>query len=650
MIYFLAGYAAFAALILLLIKNDKSRDIFVRGSAAILALVSIYFFMKHFPEGEELLSVDEKLSEIFSAAFTSLSTGIGIIAIIIGIKYKKLPAVILALIQTPLMLWFELGQANGILVRNAVFLDKISLIMILIIGIVGSLIAVYACSYMKAFEEHRRHDAEEKGEEYKDRRPWFFFLMFIFLSAMYGIVCSNNLLWFFCFWEITTLCSFFLIGYTRSEEAINNSFLALELNLIGGIALALGIIYFGSIFGSIELSDMVMLGKAGYGYAVTVPAALLSLAALTKAAQMPFNKWLLGAMVAPTPTSALLHSSTMVKAGVFLILKISPCLGTNLAGIMTLAAGGATFLFASFAAISQSNAKRVLAYSTIANLGLIVICGAIGSYASVWAGVFLLIFHACTKSLLFLSVGTAEHNIGSRDIEDMDGLFTRLPHLSVIMITGISAMFLAPLGMLISKWAAMVAFIDSGMFPLIAVVAFGSAATCFYWAKWLGKLTAGIPDAENTEGSITKGEWFVLYGLAFISMLLCVALPWISKYLVIPYLQGVFGFVDDAALSDGNLYIMSGMFALVILLPILLFRMPQKRIALNYMSGVNMGDDLSFRNSFQQSTRLSLRNWYMEDIFDEKKMNLWGSGISAAAILLTAALILGQLIGMGGGF
>ena len=188
------------------------------------------------------------------------------------------------------------------------------------------------------------------------------------------------------------------------------------------------------------------------------------------------------------------------------------------------------------------------------------------------------------------------------------------------------------------------------MFPLIAVVAFGSAATCFYWAKWLGKLTAGIPDAENTEGSITKGEWFVLYGLAFISMLLCVALPWISKYLVIPYLQGVFGFVDDAALSDGNLYIMSGMFALVILLPILLFRMPQKRIALNYMSGVNMGDDLSFRNSFQQSTRLSLRNWYMEDIFDEKKMNLWGSGISAAAILLTAALILGQLIGMGGGF
>ena len=140
----------------------------------------------------------------------------------------------------------------------------------------------------------------------------------------------------------------------------------------------------------------------------------------------------------------LLHSSTMVKAGVFLILKLAPCLGwgnaeygmVNYAGIMVMAVGGITFLLASFAAISQSNAKRVLAYSTIANLGLIVVCGGIGTAAAVWAGIMLIIFHAVTKSLLFLCVGTAEHNIGSRNIEDMDGLFDRMPRLAACMMIG----------------------------------------------------------------------------------------------------------------------------------------------------------------------------------------------------------------------
>ena len=113
-------------------------------------------------------------------------------------------------------------------------------------------------------------------------------------------------------------------------------------------------------------------------------------------------------MVAPTPTSALLHSSTMVKAGVFMIIKLAPVLGmSNFAGIMTMMVGGITFLLATFAAVSQSNAKRVLAYSTIANLGLIVTCGGIGTAEAVWAGIMLIIFHAVTKSLLFLCVGTA---------------------------------------------------------------------------------------------------------------------------------------------------------------------------------------------------------------------------------------------------
>ncbi len=201
----------------------------------------------------------------------------------------------------------------------------------------------------------------------------------------------------------------------------------------------------------------------------------------------------------------------------------------NYAGIMVMTVGGITFLLASFAAISQSNAKRVLAYSTIANLGLIVACGGIGTAAAVWAGIMLIIFHAVTKSLLFLCVGTAEHNIGSRDIEDMDGLFDRMPRLAAFMMIGISAMFLAPFGMLISKWASMTAFADSGNILLVGVICFGSAATAFYWTKWLGKMSAIVANTENIQQNVHKEEWFVQGTLVGLTVAVVLAFPLISS-------------------------------------------------------------------------------------------------------------------------
>ena len=149
-------------------------------------------------------------------------------------------------------------------------------------------------------------------------------------------------------------------------------------------------------------------------------------------------------MVAPTPTSALLHSSTMVKAGVYLLIRLAPVLAGNISGEMVTLVGGLTFLITSFIAISQSDTKKVLAYSTMSNLGLIVACAGIGTYESIWAAILLLIFHSVSKSLMFLSVGAIEHIIGSRDIEDMHGLIIRLPEMTLIMVIGIAGMFLAP--------------------------------------------------------------------------------------------------------------------------------------------------------------------------------------------------------------
>ena len=244
---------------------------------------------------------------------------------------------------------------------------------------------------------------------------------------------------------------------------------------------------------------------------------------------MPFHTWLLGAMVAPTPTSALLHSSTMVKAGVFLLIKLAPLfLVCAVPAQMVVLVGGVTFMLCSFMAISQTNAKRVLAYSTIANLGLIVACAGVGTSEAVWAAILLVIFHAAAKSLLFLCVGTAEHHIGSRDIEDMDLLFDRMPFLARLMMLGIMCMFIAPFGMLIAKWATLVSFVDQGQMALVLLLAFGSAATFMFWAKWLGKLAGIAGSPENVELTVHPSEWIAQILMACIAVVACIALPLVS--------------------------------------------------------------------------------------------------------------------------
>lgn len=162
----------------------------------------------------------------------------------------------------------------------------------------------------------------------------------------------------YTFWEITSVCSFLLIGYTESRVAVNNSFKALWMNLLGGAAFAAAIIVMGLTYHSTALSHLVGLALAGMP--VTVILALLLLCGFTKSAMMPFSGWLLGAMVAPTPTSALLHSSTMVKAGVFLIIKLCPALGNNHAGTMAMFVGGITFFLRPVPLFHSPMGKRFL--------------------------------------------------------------------------------------------------------------------------------------------------------------------------------------------------------------------------------------------------------------------------------------------------
>lgn len=636
-IIFLVVFPLIIALALLVLKTDAARGVVVKLSAAIIAVASIVFVVMNFTSTQQLVNMPG--GESIGYVMMAIEVILAVVIVVLSIKYKKPLAALLAIVQTPLLIWFEFSTGHHIEVANNICIDKLQMIMVLVIGIVGSLICVYALGYMKDFQKHEN----EHSEDAKDRRPWFFFLMFLFLSAMFGLVSSNNLIWMYFFWEITSLCSFFLIGFTKTGEAINNSFKALIMNLLGGLGFVIGIILLGTYYGTLELSTMLTIGTMGYS--VVAPAAFLAFAGITKAAQMPFQSWLLGAMVAPTPTSALLHSSTMVKAGVFLIIKLSPVLGWNWAGIMVMMVGGITFLLASFAAISQTNAKRVLAYSTIANLGLITACGGVGTAGAVWAGIMLIIFHAVTKSLLFLCVGTAEHQIGSRNIEDMDGLFEKMPKLAKYMIVGIAGMFLAPFGMLIAKWATLTAFVDSGNIVLIVLICFGSAATAFYWTKWMGKLSATMAGQENLQGNVHKEENYVQLLLVVLTILVCVAFPFISAGMIVPLLGTVFGETAVLALSSNNMILMVIIVVVIVMLFAFLFNKTEKKIVPIYMAGVNEGDNLTYEGSMQADVKVSLRNWYMESYFGEKKMSVIGCAVTIAVMVAAFGMIIGSMIG-----
>ncbi len=556
---FLILFPLVVAAVLLVVRNNRARSAIVGASALVIGLASIWLVATYL--GAPWVTFDFE-SPLIDYASTAVSVLVAAAILYYGIRYKNVLACVLAVIQVAGSLVFEFGFAHSIDVTEALYLDSLSLLMAFIIGVIGSGICVYALGYMEDFQAHEPEGA-------KDRRPVFFALMFVFLSAMFLIVFSNNMVWMFTGWEVTTVCSFLLIAYTRTEEAIKNAFRQIIMNLLGGLGF-LAALYLSAIqLGTLSFLEFLQIGIQNPAL-VVLPVCALAFAGLTKAAQMPFHTWLLGAMVAPTPTSALLHSSTMVKAGVFLLVKLAPVfLVCPVPSVMVVLVGGITFALCSFMAISQSNAKRVLAYSTIANLGLITACAGVGTPEAVWAAAFLILFHAIAKSLLFLCVGTAEHHIGSRDIEDMDLLFDRMPRLARFMMLGIMCMFIAPFGMLVAKWATLVSFVDTGQVALILLLAFGSAATFMFWAKWLGKLSGIAGQPANVEVTVHKSEWTAIVVMAVLVVVGCVCLPIISQLVVEPYVYSVFGVLGQGIAST-NLWIASIAAALIaIVAPVL---------------------------------------------------------------------------------
>lgn len=403
----------------------------------------------------------------------------------------------------------QFGVLGGhVFVDPVFYLDALAVIMCLVISVVGGLIVLYATDYMPAHEAHLKLE--------NTRQPRFYFWFVLFLGAMNGLVFANSLLWLFFFWEVTTLCCYQLISHDLTEEAKGNALRALWMNLIGSLAMVAGMGLAYNTVGTLAIQELISAGTAPL---VLLPMALFCLTGFTKAAQVPFQSWLLGAMVAPTPVSALLHSSTMVKAGVYLVLRLAPGYADTTLSLGVAVFGAFVFMVTSLLAIGQRVSKRVLAYSTIANLGLIVCCAGINTDLAIAAGIALIIFHAVSKGMLFMAVGTIEQKIGSRDIEDMDGLMSRAPVLTIAAVIGMLSMLFLPFGVAFAKWAAIEAAgpLAGGFIAVVTFLAIGSGATLVFWAKWLGRMLVGSQRTEEeSKPTCAYGSVLVLVGGAVI--------------------------------------------------------------------------------------------------------------------------------------
>ncbi|MCV3735327.1 monovalent cation/H+ antiporter subunit A (plasmid) [Rhizobium sp. TRM96647] len=327
---------------------------------------------------------------------------------------------------------FEIAWLPELGLNFTLRMDGFAWLFTMLVTGIGFLVTVYARYYMSA----------------EDPIPRFFSFLLAFMGAMLGIVLSGNVILLAIFWELTSIFSFLLIGYWyHNANARDGARMALTITGIGGFCLLVGFLLLGHIVGSYDLDEILAAGEVIQQHSLYLPALILILmAALTKSAQFPFHFWLPNAMAAPTPVSAYLHSATLVKAGVFLLVRLWPALSGTfewfwLVGI----AGISTLVLGAYFAIFQRDLKGLLAYSTISHLGLITTMLSLGSPLAAVAAIFHMVNHATFKASLFMAAGIIDHETGTRDMQKLSGLFRFMPYTATLAMVACAAMAGVPL-------------------------------------------------------------------------------------------------------------------------------------------------------------------------------------------------------------
>lgn len=366
-------------------------------------------------------------------------------------------------------------------------LDAFALLMLALVSGIGVLVFVYAAWYFDHYDKPGlgRFAATLTG----------------FAGAMLGLVLSNNVFGLFVFWELTSVTSFLLIGFDDTNaQARKAATQALLTTAMGGLALLGGLVLLSIAAGTTELSGILSAEPLTGGVA-EVGLGLVLLGAATKSAQVPFHPWLPGAMAAPTPVSAYLHSATMVKAGVYLVARFAPAVSADVpwwqAAVVVI--GLLSMLVGGYRSLRQHDVKLVLAYGTVAQLGFLFAVFGLGTPEAVVAGCALLLAHAVFKAPLFMVVGIVDHQAHTRDLRELSGVWRRMPFtfatavLASASMAGITLFF-----GFVAKEKSLASWLDSGLSWgswAVAGVVLGSVLTVAYTARFLwGTFATKAPD------------------------------------------------------------------------------------------------------------------------------------------------------------
>ena len=379
-----------------------------------------------------LVSLPFAGSIVAAALPTYARQAAGLLAGFVALAGVALTIGILPAISDGSVLVTEIGWLPALGLNLQIRLDGLSWVFAFLVLLIGLLVVIYARYYMSD----------------RDPVPRFFSFLLAFMGSMLGLVVSGNLIQLAFFWELTSLFSFLLIGYWHHREAARSAArMSLIVTAAGGVSLLVGILLIGKVAGSYEIGAVIAAADEIRASSYYLPALLFVLVgAFTKSAQFPFHFWLPHAMAAPTPVSAYLHSATMVKAGIFVLIRLFPVLaGTEQWYLVVGTAGLVTFVLGAWAAVFQQDLKGLLAYSTISHLGLITLLLGIGTPLAAVAAIFHTINHATFKASLFMAAGIIDHETGTRDLRKLSGLYRSMPHTATLALVAAAAMAGVPL-------------------------------------------------------------------------------------------------------------------------------------------------------------------------------------------------------------
>ncbi|WP_018657290.1 Na+/H+ antiporter subunit A [Actinomadura flavalba] len=363
--------------------------------------------------------------------------------------------------------------------------DALAWMMLLIVGGVGALIVAYCGRYF---------DRGTPG------LVGFAGYLLAFAASMVGLVLADDIILLYVFWELTTVFSYLLIGFDAERRAARGAATqAIVITTFGGLAMLVGLIMLGQAAGTFRLSELVADPPEG-SVAISVALVLVLVGALSKSAIMPFGLWLPGAMAAPTPVSAFLHAAAMVKAGIYLLLRLTPAFWEDpVWQPVVLVLGAATMVFAGWRALRENDLKLLLAYGTVSQLGFMTVLVGSGEPTAALAGVTILLAHALFKAALFMVVGIIDHATGTRDLRELTGLGRLTPVLYGIAILAAASMAGLPTTLgFAGKEAGYEAFVE-GRGLLLAALVVGSGLTAAYSLRFLWGAFAGKPAVERRE-------------------------------------------------------------------------------------------------------------------------------------------------------